>query len=187
MPEDYITDAIDELSVEDAAADNVAANADADNAATIDIPAAADPAAADDSATPSPTTADHAPSLMELIRERASEEDDDPRRTNITLRQIIGGEILTAEVVRRQIWVILLVAAFLVAYIAQGYRYKQCIIEIDKLTTQLKEARYRALSIESELTEKTRESRILEMLKHNHDSLLQRTDKLPYVVEVPDE
>ncbi len=123
-------------------------------------------------------------SLSELIREQARE-DEDVLSKNLSLRHIIGGDILTARVVRKQIWLVLLVTLFLIIYIAQGYRYKNNVIEIDRLTTQLKDAKYKALSTKSDLTEHTRESKILEMLRLNNDSLLKISDKPPFMVEVP--
>lgn len=123
-------------------------------------------------------------SLSELIREQARE-DEDVLSKNLSLHHIIGGDILTARVVRKQIWLVLLVTLFLIIYIAQGYRYKNNVIEIDRLTTQLKDAKYKALSTKSDLTEHTRESKILEMLRLNNDSLLKISDKPPFMVEVP--
>ncbi len=129
---------------------------------------------------------EESPSLMQIIQEQAQEEDTDPRRTNITLRKIIGGEILIAEIVRKQIWVILLITLFLVIYIAQGYSYKKYILEINNLTEELKDAKYRALSVKSDLTEHTRESNIIELLKLHKDSLLQHSDIPRYIIEVPE-
>ncbi len=126
------------------------------------------------------------PSLSEIIRERATEEDTPLSKNNLSLRQILGGDILSAEIVRKQIWLFLLVTAFLIVYIAEGYSYKKYVLEIDKLTVQLKDAKYKALSSKSELTEKTRESKILEMLKINKDTLLQISGRPPYIVEVPE-
>ncbi len=125
-------------------------------------------------------------SLVDLIKEQAQEEDADPRRSNITLRKIIGGEILTAEVVRKQIWVVVLVTLFILVYIAEGYSYKQYMLSIDKLNEELRDAKYRALSVKSDLTESTRRSKIIDLLKTNHDSLLHTADHPAYVIEVPE-
>lgn len=129
--------------------------------------------------------ADAGPSLSELIREQAREDEETLSKNNLSLRHIIGGDILTATVVRKQIWLVLLITFFLILYIAQGYSYKNNVIEIDRLTNKLKDAKYRALSTKSDLTEHTRESKILEMLRLNNDSLLKISDKPPFMVEVP--
>lgn len=126
------------------------------------------------------------PSLSEIIREQATEEDMPLLKNNLSLRKILGGDILSAEIVRKQIWLVLLITAFLIVYIAEGYSYKKYVLEIDKLTVQLKDAKYKALSSKSELTEKTRESKILEMLKLNKDTLLHISGRPPYIVEIPE-
>ncbi len=126
-----------------------------------------------------------APSLMQIIKEQASEEDTPVSKHNFSLRKIIGGEILTAEIVRRQIWLVLLIMLFLIVYIAEGYSYKKYILEIDRLTTDLQDAKYRALSVQSDLTEHTRESRIMQLLRINNDTLLHRSGTPPFIIEVP--
>lgn len=125
-------------------------------------------------------------SLSEIIREQATEEDSPISKNNLSLKKILGGDMLVAEVVRKQIWLILLITLFLIIYIAQGYSYRKYVLEIDRLTVQLKDAKYKALSTKSELTERTRESKILEMLKINNDTLLHISDRPPFIIEVPE-
>lgn len=88
---------------------------------------------------------------------------------------------------RRQVWLLLLIAFFLIIYIANRYSCQQDIIEIDQLETQLKDAKYKALSSNSQLTEKCRESNVLEMLKNQKDSTLKMPSQPPYLIEVPDD
>ena len=130
------------------------------------------------------STAGH--SLREIIREQVTEEDAPVVKKELSLRKILAGDILTAEIVRKQIWLLLLITGFLIVYIAEGYSYKKYALEIDRLTTQLKDAKYKALSATSELTEKTRESKILEMLRINNDTLLHISDRPPFIIEVPE-
>ena len=103
----------------------------------------------------------------------------------MSLKQILWGDFLTAEIVRRQIWLILLVVFFVIVYIAQRYSYQKYMLEIDKKTAILKDAKFKALSAKSELTERTRQSKILDMLKINNDSLLKISDRPPYYSKVP--
>ena len=125
------------------------------------------------------------PSLQQLLRDNVSEEDAPLTRNNLSLRKILFGDFLVAEIVRRQIWLILLITAFLMVYIAQRYSYQKYMVEIDKLTVTLKDAKFRALSSKSELTEQTRQSKILDMLKANNDSLLHISDTPPFMIKVP--
>jgi hypothetical protein len=126
------------------------------------------------------------PSLSDIIRVQATEEDAPVTRSNLSLKNIILGDLLVSDFVRKQIWLILLITLFLIGYIALGYSYKKYVLEIDKLTVQLKDAKYKALSANSELTEKTRESKILDMLKINNDTLLHISDRPPFIIEVPE-
>lgn len=130
--------------------------------------------------------ADDTPSLKEVIQEQATE-DESPQAKNFTLMKILGGDILNTQAIRRQIWVILLIAFFLVLYISNRYSVQQNLIEIDKLQKELQDAKYKALSTGSELTEQSRESYVLELLKTNKDSTLKMASQPPYIINVPNE
>ena len=127
-----------------------------------------------------------APSLKTIIREQATEEDM-PLGKNLTLRKILGGDILSAAVIRRQIWLILLISLFIVVYISNRYKCQQDLIRISTLTEQLKDAKYRALSSSSDLTQLTRESKVLEQLKGDKDSTLHIANQPPYIINVPNQ
>lgn len=137
-------------------------------------------------AQPDASQADDVPSLQQLIRDNVTEEDTSFLKSNVSLKQILWGDFLTAEIVRRQIWLILLVVFFVIVYIAQRYSYQKYMLEIDKKTAILKDAKFKALSAKSELTERTRQSKILDMLKINNDSLLKISDRPPYYIKVPE-
>ncbi len=123
---------------------------------------------------------------LQMIKDSAREDDPKPS-PSLTLRKILGGDILTADLVRRQIWLILLVFAFTIVYVAFRYQCQQDMILMDKLETELKDSKYKSLSSSSSLTEKCRESRILELLKNNNDSTLHMSDQPPYIIPVPDD
>ena len=93
---------------------------------------------------------------------------------------------MTTQTVRSQIWLFVLIVAFTIVYVAFRYQCQQDMIKIDKLEGQLKDAKFKALSSSSTLTEKCRESRVLELLKENKDSLLHQADQPPYIIEVPE-
>lgn len=122
-------------------------------------------------------------SLRAIIREQATE-DDMPLTKNITLRKILGGDILSTDIIRKQIWLILIVVLFIVVYISNRYKCQQDLILIDNLTEQLKDAKYRALSSSSDLTQKTRESKVLEQLRASSDSTLHIATQPPYIINV---
>lgn len=122
--------------------------------------------------------------LKEVIEETATE-DEAPQSRMFSLRKILGGNILSAAIIRRQVWLILLIVFFMIIYVSNRYSCQQDIIEIDKLHQQLTDAKYKALSSESELTELSRESNVLEMLKDNKDSVLKIASQPPYFIEIP--
>lgn len=123
---------------------------------------------------------------LQKIRETASEEDPKPS-SQLKLRTILGGDLLTTEVVRSQIWLFVLIVFFSIIYVAFRYQCQQDMIAIDKLELELKDAKFKALSSSSTLTEKCRESHVLDFLKQNQDSLLHQADQPPYIINVPEE
>lgn len=125
------------------------------------------------------------PSLKEVIQEQARE-DEETLTSNITLRKILGGDFLTANMLKRQIGVILIIVAFTIVYISNRYSCQRDLLEIDKLNKELLDAKYKALSSSSMLTEKCRESHVLEMLRNNKDSILHIADQPPYIINVPE-
>ncbi len=124
--------------------------------------------------------------LKQAIAKQATE-DEAPLSKTFTLRKILGGDILSAQVIRRQIWLVLLVVAFIIAYISNRYNIQKDLIEIDHLQDELQDAKYKALSSSSQITEKSRESRVLELLKNNKDSVIHIADQPPYIINVPEE
>lgn len=123
--------------------------------------------------------------LRTAIAEQARE-DERPHSSNFSLRKILGGDILTASMLRNNIWLIVLVVGFVILYITNRYKVQKDLLEIDELDKELVDAKYRALSVSSNLTEKSRESHVLDNLKNGPDSSLKQSDKPPYIVEVPD-
>lgn len=128
---------------------------------------------------------EQAKKAIQLIKEKASEED--PKLTPaLTLRTILGGDFLTADMVRRQIWLFVLMVVFCIAYVAVRYQCQQDLLTIDKLENELMDAQYKALTSSSTLTEKCRESHVLDALKQNKDSLLHIADQPPYIINIPE-
>ena len=120
---------------------------------------------------------------IQKIKDTAKEED--PKlSSSLTLRTILGGDFLTAEMVRHQIWLIVLIVLFTIVYVAFRYQCQQDMIAIDKMEKELLDAKYKALSSSSTLTEKCRESHVLDALKNNKDSLLHIADKPPYIIYI---
>ncbi|MBF1074164.1 MAG: hypothetical protein HXL32_05565, partial [Prevotellaceae bacterium] len=113
-------------------------------------------------------------------------EDEAPLSSKFSLRKVLGGDLLNTGVIRRQIWLFLLIGFFCLLYIANRYSCQKDIIEIDKLQTELSDAKYKALSSSSQLTEKSRMSNVIELLKNNKDSALKIANQPPYIINVPE-
>ena len=121
---------------------------------------------------------------LKELKSKVSEDEQTPVGA-LTLRKILGGDSLSAVPVRRQVWLILLVVLFTVFYVAFRYQCQQDMIKISQLENDLKDAKYRALSSSSTLTERCRESQVLEVLRQNKDSVLHVSDQPPYIINVP--
>lgn len=152
-------------------------------------PAADRPTAQTKTAT-APETADDdvdsAPSLRTIIRQQAIE-DELPLTKNVTLGKILGGEMLNTQFLRQQIWVIVLITLFIIVYISNRYKCQQNLIKIDNLQSELEGAKYRALSSSSDLTQQTRESKVLERLHNDKDSTLHIPTQPPYIITIPNQ
>lgn len=151
-------------------------------------PAADKPTAQTKTAT-APETADDeegAPSLRTIIRQQAIE-DELPLTKNVTLGKILGGEMLNTQFLRQQIWVIVLITLFIIVYISNRYKCQQNLIKIDNLQSELEDAKYRVLSSSSDLTQQTRESKVLERLHNDKDSTLHIPTQPPYIITIPNQ
>lgn len=122
---------------------------------------------------------------LKELKETVREDDTVPVGT-LTLRKILGGDFLSADLVRRNIWAFILVMLFTVVYVAFRYQCQQDMILIDKKESQLKDAKYKALSSSSTLTERCRESQVLRVLRQVGDSLLHVSDQPPYIINIPE-
>ena len=125
-------------------------------------------------------------SFAEMVKERATEGDSKPNAAT-NLRSIINGDMLNAKVVSNQIGVFFLITFFVFIYISNRYACQRNLVKINKLTKELTDAKFRALSSTSELTEKSRESRVLDMLRACQDSTLHIASQPPYIITVPKE
>lgn len=151
-------------------------------------PAADKPTAQKKTATALETADDEegAPSLRTIIRQQAIE-DELPLTKNVTLGKILGGEMLNTQFLRQQIWVIVLITLFIIVYISNRYKCQQNLIKIDNLQSELEDAKYRALSSSSDLTQQTRESKVLERLHNDKDSTLHIPTQPPYIITIPNQ
>ena len=79
----------------------------------------------------------------------------------------------------------MVVVLFIIIYISNRYSVQKDLIEIDRLQKELSDAKYRSLSSSSQLTERSRESHVFEILKTNKDSVLKISSRPPFIINVP--
>ena len=125
------------------------------------------------------------PAALKRMRESASEDDEAPVGS-LTLKQIVGGDYLFS-LVRHHIWLIMLIVLITTVYVGVRYQCEQDVLEIDQLEKDLVNAKYKAMSSSSSLTELCRQSNVLKVLHENADTLLQFSDQPPYIVDVPED
>lgn len=121
--------------------------------------------------------------IEQAVREQ-SREDEQEGSYKFSLRRILGGGYMTSALIRRHWKIILLVLFFVLWNITNRYRCERQMIEIDRLTKNLDSIKFRTLSVSSQLTEKSRESNVLNLLKHSKDSNLTIATEPPYIIEV---
>ncbi len=124
------------------------------------------------------------PTIAEAIREQASEAER-PFSADLTLRKILGGDFLTARTIRNQLGLIVLIVLFTLVYVSNRYKCQKDIHQINELKEKLKDSKYKAMASSSEITELSRESNVLDMLKSTGDSTLKAPQQPPYIVVVP--
>lgn len=100
----------------------------------------------------------------------------------ITLKSILGGDILAHNFLKRQANLLILIVILTIIYINNRYESQREIIEIDHLKKELVDTKYDALTISSELTERSRQSRIEEYIS-TEGTPLQTAATPPYLIK----
>lgn len=121
--------------------------------------------------------------IQDAIRSQARE-DERKNSSSLSLKTILAGDFFTAESVKRQIWLIFCIAFFIIFYVAMRYNIEQDMIRIDKLRSDLRNAKYRSLAASSQLTEQCRESNVLRLLAEGPDSMIHIANQPPYIISV---
>lgn len=108
-------------------------------------------------------------------------------KRSVSLRAILGGDILAGAWFRKQFWYMVTIVALAVFYVSNRYQSQKELIEIDHLQKQLQDVRYNELARSSELLERTRRSRVEEYLRATNDSTLQTATTSSYVLKIDEE
>lgn len=118
--------------------------------------------------------------LEDVIAREAKEEQD--TSSPFSLSRTLGGVII-ARAVQKQIWLVLLIGLFFIAYISMRYICQQKIVEIAKIEKKMIDAHYKATVCTSELTKNSRESNIMKLLSMYGDSTLTIPKDPPFYIK----
>ena len=102
------------------------------------------------------------------------------KRKKSSLKSFMGGDILLMDFFRRQLKLLILIMILLMVYINNRYTAQQKLIEIDRLRKELVDIKYDALTRNSELMERSRQSRIEEHIAGKEESV-QISTHPPYI------
>lgn len=131
-----------------------------------------------------PVVKESAPSGENKVHEN-DEFDDKINSFGKILKRGLAGDVLAKDVIKRQTGVILIVAFFIILCTSNRYSCQQAHIRESELKKDLSDAKNKAFSSFSLLTEKSRRSKLLEGLKSMNDSSLVVSEFPPYIVEIP--
>ena len=122
--------------------------------------------------------------LEDIVEQEAREESTAPP-SSFSLSRTLGGAII-ARAVHKQMGLVLLIVGFLIIYITCRFMCQKQMVEIDRLEQQLVTIRYKAVVFSSALTEKSRESNIMNLLELKGDSTLKVPKEPPYKINIPE-
>ncbi len=108
--------------------------------------------------------------------------EDKNKKKGASLKSILGGDILANDFFRRQTRLLVLIMVLIIFYIHNRYDMQQKQIEIDRLKKELIDIKYDALTRNSELMEKSRQSRIEEYISQKQTDL-QTSTSPPYLLK----
>jgi len=106
---------------------------------------------------------------------------DEEGESAMSLRGILGGDILGGRAFRRQFLYILMLCAMAIIYVANRYACQREEIRREELARDLADRKFKALTVAAELTEYSMRSNVEENLP---DSTLRTSTKASYFLQV---
>ena len=121
--------------------------------------------------------------VVEAIRKYTDEDD----RGEISLKSILGGDILGSKFFLKQVIFVMFCVILMLLYTGNRYASQQDAILIDSLRTDLLNVKYNVMTQSSELMNLTRQSNVEKMLKNTKDSILQNPMTHPFLIKMDGE
>lgn len=135
----------------------------------------------------SEVTEEHRDESLPAKVERFTQRDNLDSKKKISLKDILGGEILTGSTFRKQFGLIAVCVFYIILYITNRYQAQQELIEIEELKVELQKQKYYSLTRSGEFTIKSRQSQVEKMLKETPDSMLETPTEPPFIIRTTTE
>lgn len=135
----------------------------------------------------SEVTENHRDESLPAKVERFTQRDNLDSKKKISLKDILGGEILTGSTFRKQFGLIAVCVFYIILYITNRYQAQQELIEIEELKVELQKQKYYSLTRSGEFTIKSRQSQVEKMLKETPDSMLATPTEPPFIIRTTTE
>ncbi len=100
-------------------------------------------------------------------------------KTRITFQEVLSGNVFTREWARKQYPVLVLVLVLLFAYVYAGIEAERRSLYLNELQKEQKDAHYELLTLQSELTDLTRQSSVARELDQRGSHL--KENRLPAI------
>lgn len=97
-------------------------------------------------------------SSAKALKELVSEEDGE--KLDLSLRSILGGDILAGGWFRRHFWYIVLCILLCIVYVGNRYYVQKEVILQRQLDDSIVDRRYKLITISSQITERTRRGNV---------------------------
>lgn len=117
---------------------------------------------------------------IEVLKKFTNEDDDD--MGEISLRSILGGDILQSRFILKQVFFIMFCVFLMLVYTGNRYQCQQDAITIDSLRNELQKVKYNVLTQSSVLMNTTRQSNVERRLKQTKDSVLETPITPPFLI-----
>ncbi len=101
---------------------------------------------------------------------------------HFSVKDILGGDILTSDFIRKQYPLLIMIAILLFGYIGNRYHCEIQMKEEIRLRKELKELKYESLGISAELMQISRRSNVLRMVNEKGLDLEESAD-LPVKID----
>jgi hypothetical protein len=112
------------------------------------------------------------------------QKEDRKKSYRVFLNELLDGSFMTKDLIRRNYGLLILIVGLIFVYISNHYAVIMQLSEIDSLQKELIEAKYEALTRNSDLMRETRQSCVQDMVKQRGLDL-QESETPPFQLSKP--